>query len=114
MPTIVPAALFRRVFFAALVLTGFLAASLPAQSNTGAVEGRVFNAATGSALANARVLVEGTTRDAVTDADGTFRITGIPSGPAQVNVSYVGMLAQKATVNVPAGGAVQREFELSL
>jgi hypothetical protein len=41
------------------------------------VEGRVFNAATGSALANARVVIEGSTREALTDESGGYRITGL-------------------------------------
>ena len=42
------------------LLTGLLAGLARAQSGTGAIEGRVFNAATGTALANARIGIEGT------------------------------------------------------
>src|SRR5262245_51493319 len=80
-----------------------------AQTSTGVIEGRVFNAATGSALANARVTVEGTGREAVTDGSGEFRFTGVPVGPTQLNVNYLGMASQKATVNVSAGGAARQE-----
>ncbi len=87
---------------------------LHAQPATGVIEGRVFNAATGSALANARVTVEGTGREVITDAAGEYRLSGVPSGAAQLNVSYLGMAAQKATVNVTAGTPVRREFEMLL
>lgn len=85
-----------------------------AQPALGVVEGRVFNAATGNSLVNARVTVEGTTREAATDESGSYRLTGVPAGAARLSVSYVGMRAQSAAVNVPAGGTVQREFELTL
>ena len=86
----------------------------PTVPATGVVEGRVFNTATGSALANARVALEGTGREVVTDASGDFRLVGVPAGAARIAVIYVGMVAQQATVQVPAGGIARREFELVL
>lgn len=88
--------------------------ALAAQTAAGVIEGRVFNAATGSALVNARVSLEGTDRVVTTDESGSYRLTGVPGGPARLSVAYVGMTPQTAAVNVPAGGAVQREFELVL
>ena len=99
---------------AVLVVTGAAPAHLWAQAATGIVEGRVFNAATGTALVNARVTIEGTTREAITDEGGSYRFAGVPAGPVHLNVFYVGMERQSATVNVPAGSVVQREFELVL
>jgi iron complex outermembrane recepter protein len=99
---------------AALILLVCTVAFASAQSNTGVVEGRVFNAATGSALINARVTLEGTTRETITDDGGAYRLTGVPAGDVQLSVTYLGMQPQKATVRVPAGGSVQREFELAL
>jgi len=95
----------------------FLAAWLPmasAQSGTGTIEGRVFNAATGSALVNARVAIDGTSRVMITDEQGGFRFTGVTPGAVGLSVSYLGLEGQSATLNVPAGGSVQREFELRL
>ena len=79
---------------------------------TGAIEGRVFNAATGRALENARVTIEGTAREATTDESGSYRISGVPSGPARVSVAYVGMRTANVGLEVLPGAAVQREFEL--
>ncbi len=104
--------LFRAI--TVLAVLSLLHATAAAQSATGVIEGRVFNAATGSALANARVSVEGSSREAITDAGGEYRFAGVPAGSAQISVSYVGMAPQKAVVSVPAGGAVRREFELEL
>jgi len=85
-----------------------------AQSASGVIEGRVYNAATGTALVNARVTLEGTSRTLITDEAGAYRFAGVPAGEARLAVSYVGMAPQAATVSVPAGGTVQREFELVL
>ncbi len=90
------------------------AAALRAQPATGTIEGRVFNATSGNALVNARVILDGTGREVITDEGGAYRLTGVAGGAARVTVSYLGMESQSATVNVPAGGAVQREFELKL
>jgi iron complex outermembrane receptor protein len=80
--------------------------------SSGVIEGRVFNAATGNALINARVSLEGTGREAITDEAGAYRFVNVPAGTARVNVSYLGMEGQSATVSVTAGGVVTREFEL--
>ncbi len=105
----------RRLFAAVVLsLSLFVPDAVLAQSGSGAIEGRVFNAATGSALINARITLEGTSREAITDEGGAYRFGNVPAGPARINVSYLGMAPQSATVNVPAGGSVQREFELAL
>ncbi len=98
-----------------LTLVGvWLATSvLAADATTGTIEGRVFNAATGAALGNARVLLEGTTREAVTETDGSYRLTGVPAGAARVSVAYVGLERQSATVNVASGSVAARDFELA-
>ena len=79
---------------------------------TGNIEGRVFNAATGAALGNARVTVAGTKREAVTDDFGAYRLPGVAAGQAQLSVSFVGLEAQSASVSVVAGAVVQRDFDL--
>lgn len=97
-----------------------LRAQSPAPSatatSTGVIEGRVFNAANATALVNARVILETPAgpREAITDEAGAYRFTQVPAGPATVRVSYLGMAPETATVNVPAGASVSREFELRL
>lgn len=106
--------LVARVLTLFLLAATVLMSAARAQTSTGVIEGRVFNAATGSALTNARVTVDGIDREVFTDSAGEFRLTGVAAGAAQINVAYVGMSAQKATVNVTAGSVVRREFELLL
>ena len=103
--------LITRLIAVAFLSTG--GSSLFAQGSLGTVEGRVFNATTGSALANARVLVEGTNRETLTDESGNYRLTGVPAGSARVRISYLGFDGQSAAVQVPAGGVIQRDVELS-
>jgi iron complex outermembrane receptor protein len=91
----------------------FTPIALTAQGGSGAIEGRIFNAATGAALANARVVIEGTTREALTDESGGYRLTGLPAGATRLSISYLGFDRQSATVNVPATGVVQRDVEMS-
>ncbi|MBL9190263.1 MAG: TonB-dependent receptor [Opitutaceae bacterium] len=94
----------------------WIANPVRAQSAAGVVEGRVFNAATGSALVNARVVLEGAApaREIITDESGSFRFAGVPAGEARLAVTYLGMTPQGATVSVSAGGVAQRDFELAL
>lgn len=108
-----PLARLHRLALAVLLpLALLLAPGLRAQNATGTVEGRVFNAATGNALTNARVTLEGTAREVITDESGSYRLTGVTAGPARVTVSYLGLQRQTAEVTVTANGNVKREFEL--
>ncbi|MSU49322.1 MAG: TonB-dependent receptor [Opitutus sp.] len=79
---------------------------------TGTIEGRVFHAATGVALGKARVAIEGTGHETITDDSGSFRLPGVPAGDVRLHVSYLGLSPQTVTVSVPPGGVIQREFEL--
>ncbi len=98
----------------ALLGLGFACGDLTAQATaTGSVEGRVFNAATGSTLRNARVSVEGSDRQVLTDDFGSYRLA-VPVGTARLQVTYVGFDAQSATITVPAGSAASRDFELTV
>ncbi|WP_263791100.1 TonB-dependent receptor domain-containing protein, partial [Salinibacter sp.] len=49
---------------------------------------------------------------AASDAEGQYRITGVPAGEQTLRVSFVGFRATERTVNVPAGGTVRVNFEL--
>jgi iron complex outermembrane receptor protein len=89
-----------------------LAGFARAQGATGAIEGRVFDASEGSALANVRVVIEGTGTEAVTDESGSFRFNGVRPGDARLVVSYLGLEGQAASVQVRGGETVRHEFQL--
>ena len=101
--------------FFSLSLIGLLwlqTGRLPAADATGAIEGRVFNATTNTALVNARVSLPALGRETATDETGRYRLAGVPAGRVDLRLSYVGMEAQSAAVSVPGNGTVQHDFEL--
>ncbi len=104
--------------FLALLLalaTALLTPAASAQSApAGTVEGTVFSTTSGSYLNNARVTVEGTQLETLTDENGRFRLVGVPAGPARLRASYTGMEASAATVTVAAGTVARQNFELSI
>lgn len=95
-----------------LLAAALCVASASAQPAPGVLEGRVFNATGGVALRNAVVSIEGLERRAVTDDGGAYRLPGVPAGRVRVEVSYLGFAAQTATLEIPPGTAVTRDFEL--
>jgi iron complex outermembrane receptor protein len=79
---------------------------------TGTITGRVLDAATQQPVPDVSVFVEGTRRGAVTAADGTFTIGGVPSGSQTVRARRIGFGAPVQTVLVPNGGSVGVIFGL--
>lgn len=80
-----------RPLFTALALA--VLGSAPALAQTGAITGRVTDAAEAKPVVGAAVLATsavGTSGSALTASDGTFRIGGLPAGTYDVVVSYVG------------------------
>ena len=86
--------------------------SEPPAGSTGAIEGRVLNRISGSYLSNVRIAIEGSTREAVTDQNGAYRLAGIPAGEARVRATYIGLGEQTEVVRVAPGQSVERNFEL--
>jgi TonB-dependent receptor len=99
-----------RGLLAAFALLPLLAPAAPAPS--GAVSGRVFHPARGEYIASAEVRVEGADLLALTEQDGSYRLPAVPAGSRTLVVSYTGLPPARATVEVPAGGTVTRDFEL--
>src|SRR6266498_1511892 len=78
---------------------------------TGTIEGRVTNPATGGVVERAHITVEGTSLETFTDADGYFRLSGVPAGTVQVRALFSGFPSATASVSVAAGQAAQRDFQ---
>ncbi|MSU50906.1 MAG: TonB-dependent receptor [Opitutus sp.] len=93
----------------ALLAACLVSAQAPA---TGTIEGRVVNATNGQYLSNARVTVEGTDVETLTDSFGQYRLVGVRAGSARVKVAYSGHPSVEAAVNVTAGAAAVRDFTL--
>ena len=50
---------------------------------TGTIEGRVLDARRGEYLEKARITLEGTKLEVLTDSTGTYRLTNVPAGVAR-------------------------------
>ncbi len=85
---------------------------LGAQEPTGTITGEVVDSASRQPLAGVSVVVEGTTRGAITRNDGTFTITGVPAGTQRVRARRIGYGTQVETVNVASGSTVSVAFVL--
>jgi hypothetical protein len=85
----------------------------PASAATASLSGRVQNAATGQFLNNVRLTVKGTNLVAFTDESGSYRLGGVPAGPAILEVFYTGMEAQQIPVSLAGGTALERDISLA-
>ena len=102
--------LFICLFLSLSAFPGHLSAQAPA---AGAIEGRVTNPATGLVVERARIVVDGTALEAFCGTDGYYRIDAVPAGTTRLRATFSGFPAASATVEVAAGKAVQRDFQLS-
>lgn len=82
----------RRLFFVALL--SVLAMTANAQSKT--VSGTVVDK-TGETIIGASVVVKGTTSGTITDIDGNFTLSGVPSN-GTIQISFVGYKMQTISV----------------
>jgi TonB-dependent receptor len=101
---------------AGLLLAGSALLVLPASAQapaTGTIQGRVLNVGTGKYLNNARVVVEGTNLETLTDEFGEFRLSGVPAGTARLRTSYTGLDPKVDPVNVAAGATTTANINLT-
>ncbi len=108
----------RRGAFLPLFALAFLFACLAprplgAQNQAnGTIEGRVFNTTSGEYVENARLTIEGTNRETLSDSGGFYRFASVPAGAVRVRVFYTGLAVQTERVAVVAGQVVPRDFSL--
>ncbi len=81
--------------------------------SSGTITGRVTESGSGQPVADANVVIVGTTRGARTDAEGRYRISDVPAGPAQVRALRIGYASTAQPVNVTAGSTNSVDFALS-
>jgi len=84
--------LFKNLFFFLFI---FLHPVLSAQQLD--VSGRITDASTGETIVGATILVKGTTRGTISDADGFYSIS-VPDGEAVLVFSFIGYLTQEIPV----------------
>src|SRR5215218_8854232 len=81
--------------------------------DAGTVEGTVRATGSGTPLADVVVLVQGTTRGAMTDAQGKFRIAAVPVGDRIVMARLIGRGRGDQAVHVTADSAARIDFSLA-
>ena len=88
------------------------AALLAQTAGTGTIEGRVLNGRTGDYVEKARVTVQGTGFETLTDTGGQYRIVNVPAGTATVHVFFTGLDVATETIAIAPGATVRRDFTL--
>src|SRR5690349_4883913 len=96
------------------VLLLLLAASQAPAGTTGKIVGTIKDATSGETLAGVNVVVDGTTRGAVTDVDGSYLILNIPPGRYGVTASLLGYIKKTVTgVVVSVDLTTTQDFQLN-
>jgi TonB-linked SusC/RagA family outer membrane protein len=85
---------------------------LPAALSAQTITGRVTIGDAGTPIADARVIVVGTTIAALSGADGRYTLRGIRPGPQVVRVSRLGYVEQKRDVTAIAGVPAVVDFPM--
>ena len=75
--------------------------------------GTVTNAATGRTLEGARVTLQGTDREALTDQQGVYRFGNINPGSLALSVSYTGLDSAVVSVTIPPGTSHRHDVGLT-
>jgi TonB-linked SusC/RagA family outer membrane protein len=98
----------------AVALAALSAAILTITAATAAAQGGTLTgtvtAEAGSPLADARVLIVGTSLSARTATDGKYTLQNVPAGTADVNVLRVGSQQQKKSITITAGRTTTLDF----
>lgn len=97
-----------------LLVLSLLLGSTGVAAAQGIVSGRVTDQANGNALVGARVVIVGTSLTASTNAEGRYRITGVPTGTFQVRASQIGYASGTKSATVADQGAATVDFTLVL
>src|SRR5678815_606225 len=90
-------------------LTTVLAAPLAAQA-AGTIRGRVVEIGTQRPIPEVQVTVTGTSSGGLTNLQGDFVITAVPTGQREVSARRIGFTRRTQTVVVPASGEVRADF----
>lgn len=82
-----------------VLLLLFVLSSVAVFAQTGVITGKVVDESN-QPLPGVTVAVKGTQRSTATDANGNYRLTGMPTGVATLQFTFVGYLEQSKVVNV--------------
>lgn len=79
---------------------------------TGTIRGLVIDASDKETLLGANVMLEGTSRGASTQLDGTYVIRNVPVGSYVLVITYLGYDTQRIPITLAAGQDLVRNIEL--
>ena len=96
---------------AALTAAGLIVPTTAA-AQTGGITGRVLSAESGEPLAGTQILVEGTERGAITQANGRFLILQVPAGTHTVSATLIGFGTVSQSVTVTPNETAQVDLRL--
>jgi outer membrane receptor protein involved in Fe transport len=97
----------------AAVAVVLLAAPRLEAQEVGTIQGTVRAAGSGTPLGGVTVAVQGTTRGAMTDAQGRFRIVAVPVGERNVFAQVIGRARAVQAIHVAVDTVAQAEFSLT-
>lgn len=100
---------------AVLLVVLFVSATavpIQAQTSGGTIEGTVVSVVGGEPIEGVSLLVDGGRFHVLSDRAGRYRVSGLPAGSLPVVVQRIGYQAVREQIAVPAGGRVNRTFEL--
>jgi TonB-dependent receptor len=86
---------------------------LAGSSEAADITGSVLNKNTQRFLERAEVQVSGTPFRALTDRDGSFRLSGVPAGTYSIVATYAGLEAKTQTITVTEDQLAKADFEMT-
>jgi TonB-linked SusC/RagA family outer membrane protein len=94
---------------------GLLASGAPslAAQGTGTIRGSVVESSNRQPLSGAGVVIVGTERRTVTNANGEFTITEVPAGRVRLRASQLGHTPAEASATVAGGATARVDFALA-
>jgi TonB-dependent receptor len=90
----------------------FLAFQAFTFAQSGTIRGKVSDIDSGTALAGANIMIQGTSQGTAADLNGNFTLRNVPAGDVTLVISYIGYNRITPEVTVPAGAVVQQDFYL--
>ena len=103
-----------RRFLGSLAFALLLSPAIASAQNTGTVRGRVTESKSNLPLAGVQVSVDGTRLGTQSSTDGSYTITGVPTGQQTLTARRVGYSPQKATLSVGTGATNNHNFTLTV
>ena len=102
------------VAIVAAVCSLLVAAPQDLAAQQAAVRGTVTDAQTGQPVSGAQVAVRGTGIGTLTNNDGRYVLTSVPSGRLEIRVEYIGYSPQQQTITVAAGETATLDFQMGI